>query len=59
MIPASSWVSRFTDMKTEKPPVPFDKLADFNSAVELVKAIQEDSVKWVQTGRDGEDGVNR
>ena len=45
MIPASSWVSRFTDMKTDKSPVPFDKLADFNSATELVKAIQEDVIR--------------
>jgi len=59
VIPASSWVTQFTDMKTGEQPVPFDKLADFNSAAELVRAIQQDAIKWVQTGRDGEDGVNR
>jgi len=46
-------------MKTGEQPVPFDKLADFNSAAELVRAIQQDAIRWVQTGEDGRDGVNR
>lgn len=59
MIPASSWVSKFTEMKEGKP-VPFDKIYDFDSAVELVRSIQEDVLRgeYNHTSQ-GSDGVNR
>lgn len=60
MIPASSWVSRFTEMKMDKPTVPFDKVYDFDSAVEIVRAIQEDALRNSYNHTDqGQDGVNR
>lgn len=59
MIPASSWVSQFTEMKSGNP-VPFDKVYDFDSAVELVRSIQEDALRdeYNHTPQ-GSDGVNR